>query len=135
MLWLNRRRSRTSTRCQGRRIRHGRAPSAASRIGRLQLSRGQLLRIDDHLRPGFLELIKAAALDILILHPEHARVLPFAVWRIFDLADDGIEAVRFEVIPELSLVEAANRRYRLLHHLAIRVGEGRNEIAEEICAD
>src|SRR5262252_2890277 len=135
MLWLNRRRSRTSTRCQRHRIRHGRAPSASYRIRGLQLSRGQLLRVDDHLRPGFLELIKVASLDILILHPEHARVLPFAVWRIFDLADDGIEAVRLEVIAEFSLVEAANRRYRLLHHLAVRVGKGRNEIAEQICAD
>src|SRR5215831_21011717 len=64
-------------------------PSAPYRIGDLQLSRGQFLRIDDHLRAGFLELIKAAALDILILHPQHARVLPFTVWRILDLADDG----------------------------------------------
>ena len=68
-------------------------------------------------------MIKAAAVDILILHPEHARVLPFTVWRILDLADDGIEALCLEVISELSLVEAANRR-RLLHHLAIRVGKG-----------
>src|SRR5262249_57705504 len=62
--------------------REGKRPSAPHRIRRLQLSRGKFLRIDDHLRAGFLELINPPAFDILILHPHHPRLLPFAVLRI-----------------------------------------------------
>src|SRR6188474_1447130 len=113
----------------------GGARSASLRIRQQQLSGRKTLRIDDHLRARLLELVEPIALDVLVLHPEDARILPFAVRRIFDLADDGIEAVGLDVVPELLLIEAADGRHRLLQHLAVRVGEGWNEIAEQVRAD
>ncbi len=90
--------------------------------------------MDDHLRARLLELLEPVPLDALVLNPQHAWMLPFAVGRIFHIADDGLEFVGLEIVAELLLVEAADRRDSLGEHLAVGIGEGRDKKAERIHA-
>src|SRR3989304_4222828 len=83
----------------------GRSPRAASGDGRrsslllrlgVRVDQGAglpVLRIEQHARPGLLELRDVAPLDVLELHHEHARLGPLAVGRALHLPDDGPELV------------------------------------------
>src|SRR5215471_9116151 len=77
-------------------------------------------------------LLKVAALYTVKLHLQHACLLPFTIWTIFDVADDRLERALAQVVGKLVLVEAFGGVDRLAEHLKIGVGKGWQVIAERV---
>src|SRR5215813_3119367 len=100
----------------------------------LQLAVFVLRRMDDHLPVAGLVLVEAGALDVLELNHDGTRGRPFAQLVEADLADDGLERARVDVVGELVVIERAGRLDGLLQHLHGRVGERRLIEAERIDA-
>src|SRR5215472_12103182 len=53
--------------------------------------RAKFRRFEDRFCSGVAELLEVSALDVLELHLQHARLRPFTVLSIRDLADDRVE--------------------------------------------
>src|SRR6516225_6192379 len=75
-------------------------------IGFDDLAGAKFRWFEDRLRSGVAELLEVGALDVLELHLQYARLRPFTVLPIRDLADDRVERMAAYVIGELGLVEA-----------------------------
>src|SRR5437764_9789313 len=91
--------------------------------GLLEIAVLVLGRIDDHLLVPAQVLLDTAALHVLKLDHEYARLRPLAELVEPDLADDGVERVRMDVGRELCVIEAAGRLDGLLQYLHCRIGE------------
>src|SRR5262245_51482015 len=70
-----------------------RRPSARLLVGVDQLAGGELGRTHDGLRVHAAELLDIAALDVVVLHHQEARLRPLALLAELHVAHDGLEGV------------------------------------------
>src|SRR5204863_9182691 len=107
---------------QPRSLRKGLGDAARFVLGRLEYDLGL----------GILERVDAAALDVLPLHLEDARLRSLAVLAKAQVADDRLEALGADELRHLLVVERFRALDRVAEHLQIGVGEGRQIPAERV---
>src|SRR5262249_30038357 len=95
-------------------------------------ARLELVGIEDDLLAGPAELLHVRSLDALVLDLEHPRLGPLPVLPEADLAHDGAELVRADVVGYLLLVEALGPLDAQPEDLHRRVRVGRQVVAEGV---
>src|SRR5438045_9096741 len=93
---------------------------------------GILVRPQDCLLGVGFPLIEIAALHIVELHLQNARLLPLAVRPECKIADDCLDRVFAQPVSELVLIEALRPLDRRLAPLQIGVGERRQIITNRL---
>src|SRR6266851_4291406 len=103
-------------------------------VGIDHIARLVLGRIENHLGGEVTERVDAAVLDVLELDQQHAFLGPLPLGAELHVADHGLEGGLAEVVGELLVVEALDRRNRVAEHLQVGVGPHRHVVAERIDA-
>ena len=80
------------------------------------------------------EIVDAGAADVLELHGHQAGFLPFTFVAELNIANDGFEGVRADVVRNLVLVEAFGLFDGFAQDLQIRISPWREIIAERVDA-
>src|SRR5450759_2071566 len=90
--------------------------------------------MQDGLPARLAKLLDVVTGYVLILIEQDARLVPLAQRPELDLADDGVKFGLMSVFGELLLIDAAHRFERLLDHLHLGIGVGREQMAEYVDA-
>src|SRR5207247_5083779 len=105
---------------------------ARSLEGTDEVSSLQFVREQDHLLAGGPELFDVLVLDATELRLQRRGFLALAIRRKRDRPDDGLVLVLAQIFGDALLVERLGRTNRRVDHLAHRIAERRQIIAERI---